>query len=314
MKTLFTVLSVLNAVACTLTLTMFLLNYRKPAKKETPEEDFIEKQQFKAHWIIMAFWLLGTIVVDGAEINILWIVLFLIAGAYVSTLSKASEKAYRLAISRTQNPTKNPQRHKPAADVGVYCSNCATLQPVIARFCSACGASIATAPFAQPSSLRHPLPGRIGNAAGSSPTQSNVLPDFGIHIRAIGSDQKTMLIYTSWEMDVLSVVDAGQFCTTRVQTHDEILYCVTFDFGIEVLGKLLNASSQRTLEVISKSLLENPSSTRNIRLPEAISVGVGAVLGEVKQGIHGPFIPLVIVEVFGQELPSTAYKRTHSKS
>jgi hypothetical protein len=135
-----------------------------------------------------------------------------------------------------------------------------------------------------------------------------------MHIRAIGSDQKTMLIYTSWEMDVLSVVDAGQFCTTRVQTHDGILYCVTFDFGIEVLSKLLNASSQRTLEVISKSLLENPSSTRNIRLPEAISVGVGAVLGEVKQGIHGPFIPLAIVEVFGHERPTRAYKGTHSKS
>ncbi len=106
----FAVLSVLNAVACTLTLTMFLLNYRKPAKKDTPVENFIEKQQFKEHWIIMAFWLLGTIVVDGVEINILWIVLFLIAGAYVSTLSKESEMAYRLAISRTKILTAPDER------------------------------------------------------------------------------------------------------------------------------------------------------------------------------------------------------------
>jgi hypothetical protein len=37
-------------------------------------------------------------------------------------------------------------------------------------------------------------------------------------------------------------------------------------------------------------------------------------LGEVKQGIHGPFIPLAIVEVFGHERPTRAYKGTHSKS
>ncbi|MGD0546814.1 MAG: hypothetical protein ABR991_03175 [Terracidiphilus sp.] len=94
MKTLFSVLSVLNAVACTLTLTMFLLTYRKPAKKETPEEDFIEKQQFKGHWIIMASWLLGTIVDGALGIYVLWVILFVIAGAYISTLSKASKKAF----------------------------------------------------------------------------------------------------------------------------------------------------------------------------------------------------------------------------
>jgi hypothetical protein len=312
-KTLFSVLSVLNAVACTLTLTLFLLFNRKPAKKETPEEDLIEKQQFKEHWIIMAFWLLGTIVVDGGEINVLWVVLFVVVGAYIASSSKSSAAAFQLAISRTQNPAKNPERDKANADVAVYCTNCATLQPVSARFCSACGASIAIPPFAQPSPLRHPMQGRIGNAADCAPTQSYALPDFGMHLRAIGSDQKTMLIYTSWEMDVLSVVDAGLFCTTRIQSHDGVLYCATFDFGIEVLSELLNASSQRTFEVISKSLLEEPSSTRNIRLPEAISVGVGAVLGEVKQGIQGPLIPLAIVEVFGHEHPSRAYNGTHSK-
>lgn len=304
----------LNAVACNLTLTVFLLFYRKPAKKATPEEDFIEKQQFKEHWIILAFWLFGTIVVSAFEINILWIVLFFIAGAYVASSSKASEKAFRLAISRTTNPARKPEQYKANADVGVYCTNCGAGQPVTAHFCSACGASIATVQLAQPSSLRHPMPDRRGNAADSAPTQSNVLPDLGMHIRAIGSDQKTMVIYPSWEMDVLSVVDAGQFCTTRIQTHDGILYCVTFDFGIEVLSELLNASSQKTFDCISTSLLEDPSTTRNIRLPEAISVGVGAVLGEVKQGIHGPFIPLVIVEVFGHEHPSTAHKCTHCKS
>lgn len=314
MKTLFSVLSVLNAVACNLTLTVFLLFYRKPAKKATPEEDFIESQQFKEHWIILAFWLLGTIVVSGFEINILWIVLFFIAGAYVASSSKASEKAFRLAISRTKNPARNPEQHKANADAGVYCTNCGAGQPVAACFCSACGASIAAVPFAQPSSLRHTMPGRIGNAANSAPTQSNALPDFGIHLRAIGSDQKTMLIYTSWQMDVLSVVDAGQFCTTRIQSHDGVLYCATFDFGIEVLSELLDASSQRTFDVISTSLLEDPSTTRNIRLPEAISVGVGAVLGEVQQGIDGPFIPLAIVEVFGHEHPSKAYKGTHIRS
>jgi hypothetical protein len=164
-KTIFTILSVLNDLACALTLALFLLFYRKPAKKGTPEEVFIEKQQFKGHWIILAFWLLGTIVVGSFEVNVLWVALFIVVGAYIASSSKSSAAAIQLAISRTQNPARNPELHKANASVGVYCTICATPQPVTARFCAACGAKIATAPFAQPSSLRHPMPGRIGNPA-----------------------------------------------------------------------------------------------------------------------------------------------------
>jgi hypothetical protein len=53
------------------------------------------------------------------------------------------------------------------------------------------------------------MPSRKGDAPGIELKQSDILPDFGMHIRAIASDQKTMLIYTSWEMDVLSVVESA---------------------------------------------------------------------------------------------------------
>ena len=113
MKTLFLVLSVLNAVACNLTLTVFLLFYRKPAKKETPEGDFIEKQQFKEHWIIMLFWLLGTIVDGAFGINVLWVVLFVVVGAYIASSSRASAAAFRLARSLAENSTA-PAERQPA--------------------------------------------------------------------------------------------------------------------------------------------------------------------------------------------------------
>ena len=109
MESIFGFLFWLNNVACTLTLTVFLLFNRKPAKKETPEEDLIERQQFKEHWIILAFWLLGTIVVGSAEINVLWVILFIIAGAYIASSSKSSGAAFQLAKSRTQNPTRNSE-------------------------------------------------------------------------------------------------------------------------------------------------------------------------------------------------------------
>jgi hypothetical protein len=228
---------------------LFICFYRKPAKKETAEENFVEKQNFKQSWIILMAWLVGTIAVFSFEINVLWVFLFVVAGAYIASASRSSEKAFVIDQSRVHNPsTARAQKGNQRATSG-----------------------------------------------------STTLPDFGDHLASTGTPKKTMLIYTSWEMDVLSVVGVGQFCTTRIQPHNDLLYCATFDFEMDILGELLKAATQRTFEFVTQNLLEDPSSTRNLNLPDPINVGIGAVLGEVKQGFDGAFIPLLIVEVFGFE-------------
>ncbi len=250
----------------------------------------------------MATWLLSTIVVYAFELNVLWVLLFIVAGAYIATSSKASEKAFQLAMSRPQRPVSNQEQCNSNANLGVYCTNCGIPQPTSARFCPACGASIATTPIPQPLPMRGPMAMGIGGTANNALTPSTILPDLGTHLRAtMGSHPKTMLIYTSWEMDVLSVVGPGHFCTSRIQPDNSALYCATFDFGMHALSEMLKAASPRTRDLITQSLVEDSWTTRNIRLPEPIAVGIGAVLGDSDKARDGPFVPLIIVEVFGFE-------------
>lgn len=205
--------------------------------------------------------------------------------------------------SGAQNPAAAQERHKANAAVDAYCTTCGTPHPPSAQFCSACERALTPETGTQPPHLRHRTTATVGSPADAPPSQAKTLPDFGMHLRSIGSDPKTLLIYTSWEMDVLSLVGPGHFCTTRIQPHDNIQYCATFDFGMDALSEMLKAASPGTRELITRNLLEDSWTARHIHLPEPISVGIGAVLGDAKQGIDGTFIPLNIVEIFGFEHP-----------
>jgi len=133
----------------------------------------------------------------------------------------------------------------------------------------------------------------------SQPTRpTTLLPDLDKHLAAKGTPQ-TMLIFTSWEMDTLQVSGSGQYCTTRVQPSEGRLYCATFDFDNSILTDLMHAATERTQDFIAEKLIDDPFSVRSMVLPDPISVGVAATLGDLQQGLHDLFIPLVIAEVFG---------------
>jgi hypothetical protein len=299
MKEIFGFLSWINNVSCALTLTLFILFNRRPAGKETLEENFVEKQQFRAHWIIMAFWLLGTIVVGSVEINVLWVVLFVIVGAFIASSSKSSVAAFQLAKSRNQNPDSNSERHKANTDVGVYCTNCGVWQQVTACFCSACGAGIATAPFAQPSQFDAKDQPTPTNTSPKPQVQTKCLPDLGKYLAGKGVPQNSALVYNSWEMDDLAIRGRGHYCTTIIQPLDGNLYCATFDFGDAILTEILARATIETEAAILSSLSKDRESIRQIPLLTPINTGVVAVLGNLEQGMNETFIPLQITEVFG---------------
>jgi hypothetical protein len=137
---------------------------------------------------------------------------------------------------------------------------------------------------------------RTGYLTSKQPSE---LPDLGKYLALKGTPQKTKFIYTSWEMEVLSVVGLGMYCTSRVQPFDGKLYCATFDFGDEILWEMLKVATTKTQDFIAERLVDDPSSIRHMSLPDPINVGVAAILGEVKQGLNEMFIPLIITEVFG---------------
>jgi stage V sporulation protein K len=138
-------------------------------------------------------------------------------------------------------------------------------------------------------------------AVSTKPTDARKLPDLGKYLASKGMPQKTALVYNSWELDDLAVVGRGHYCTTRVQPLDGNLYCTTFDFGNDILEKILARAPAATKALVAGSLAEDPESVRHVRIPNPINVGIVATLGNLQQGLHELFIPLVITEVFGAD-------------
>jgi hypothetical protein len=107
-----------------------------------------------------------------------------------------------------------------------------------------------------------------------------------------------MVIYPSFSITEIAVVCLGSYCITKIQEMNGDCYCGTFDFGNEMLDRILAQASGRTKDVVIESLTQDPKRIRQILLPHPINVGIGAILGNPQQGLDEVFIPLVITEVF----------------
>lgn len=135
----------------------------------------------------------------------------------------------------------------------------------------------------------------------AKPNHPEMLPDLGKYLASKGTPQKAAFIYASWELDDLAIVGRGHYCTTRVQAIDGDLYCATFDFGHEILERILARAPAATRALVERSLSEDPESVRHLRIPVPINVGIMATLGSLQQGMRELFIPLVIGDVFGSD-------------
>jgi stage V sporulation protein K len=141
------------------------------------------------------------------------------------------------------------------------------------------------------------IPDHAVSIRSSSPTR--LLPDLGKYLASKGMPQKSAFIYTSWEIDDLAIVGRGHYCTTRIQPMDGNLYRATFDFGSDILEQILARAPVATRALVTRSLAQDPDSVRHLRIPNPISLGIAATFGNLQQGLHDAFIPLVITDVFG---------------
>ena len=262
---LFKLLAALNYTACVLALTVNILFYRKPKKKDSPEETRKEKLKFRKHWIVMILWLLGTIIISAFDLNIFWLVPWMFIGAYVA--------------AHFSGDANNPnQKGSP---------------PVSIKSCVDSPREMLNVGKV----ITRPNTSRDNTITDVKPNQS-YLPDLGKHLALAGTPQKQMMIYPSFTITEIAVVGIGCYCTTKVQEMNGVLYCGTFDFDDDVLGCIMARSSERTKDVVIGSLTQDPESVRQIRVPHPINIGIGAVLGSPQQGLDESFIPLVITEVF----------------
>ena len=129
------------------------------------------------------------------------------------------------------------------------------------------------------------------------------LPDLGKHLAGKGTPQKTLLVYPTWRMDTLAIMGKGRYCVTLTQTVEGKAFCATFDFGSEVLQKILSKSPASTRVWLERKLEENPGSIRHEAMPNPICIGITATLGNLQESLSGSFIPLIIREVFDDKGP-----------
>ena len=128
--------------------------------------------------------------------------------------------------------------------------------------------------------------------------------DLGTYLAAQGQSQKTACIYPSFELTHIAVVGLGQYCVTQNGVSaDGREYCGTFDFGGDILQQILARMPDEDRNAVETDLEEDPDGRRMIPLPQPITVGVAARLGEPQIGLREKFIPLVIMEVFGPASP-----------
>lgn len=93
MGLIFNILAILNNVGCVLTLTIFILYYRRAFKKKWWEQAGAQKGRIREHSIIMLWWIFGTILITVFNLHILFIIPLLILGAYSATFWSVSPNA-----------------------------------------------------------------------------------------------------------------------------------------------------------------------------------------------------------------------------
>lgn len=134
--------------------------------------------------------------------------------------------------------------------------------------------------------------------------QQRFFPDLGTYLAAQGQSQKAACIYPSFEITHLAVVGPDKYCVTQNGVlPDGREYCGTFDFGDDILQQILARMPDEDRYAVEADLEEDPDGRRMIPLPQPITVGVAARLGEPQIGLHEKFIPLIIMEVFGPAYP-----------
>ena len=107
---MFNILSILNNVACVLTLAFFILYYRTAFKKNSWEGLALERGKFREHSIIMLWWVFGTLLITMFNLNILFIFPLLILGAFSGTFWSVAPDARdrRPGPSSHLQPPLNP--------------------------------------------------------------------------------------------------------------------------------------------------------------------------------------------------------------
>jgi hypothetical protein len=136
-------------------------------------------------------------------------------------------------------------------------------------------------------------------------------PDYGLFLLSEGYCRDVGLNFYDFPLHYIGVLGLGRFTTTRNLMRGGVEYAVSLDFDTEVLAKILALSPESVVNCVMAVLKADPAGLSRIELPEPLTVGLEAYLGELQFGDGEKFVPLVIKRVFSvSRLADSAHPRS----
>jgi hypothetical protein len=123
-------------------------------------------------------------------------------------------------------------------------------------------------------------------------------PDYGLFLLSEGCSRDVGLIFCDFPFHYIGVLGLGRFTTTRNLVRGGVEHAVSLDFGTEVLAEILALSPESVVNCVMTVMKAEPAGLSRVELPEPLSVGLEAYLGELQIGDGEKFVPLVIKRIF----------------
>ncbi|WP_051686545.1 type I restriction enzyme HsdR N-terminal domain-containing protein [Vibrio pacinii] len=84
-------------------------------------------------------------------------------------------------------------------------------------------------------------------------TEYKLAKDFGLHLKRVGFEQFEHLVFQDVPFSYIAQLDGNKFTTaTGIEPYEGEVYCVSFDFGIEVFEQMKGLIPDEAYEILSR--------------------------------------------------------------
>ena len=122
-------------------------------------------------------------------------------------------------------------------------------------------------------------------------------PDYGLTLLRSGVNRDFQSIFYTLHLDHISATGPTQFTTLFTVKLDGCDHALSLDFSADDLNHILEYAHPETSSRV-RAWVQRLRGPETLNIPERITFGARATLGEEQQAEKERYIPLIIQEVF----------------
>ena len=122
------------------------------------------------------------------------------------------------------------------------------------------------------------------------------LPDYGLALLRTGVDRDFRSYFYTLQLDHLSTSGRDRFTTLLRISRGGVDYALSFDFSRDILNDVLESAPPACKSAVRDWLLRGVR-THTLELPELVTFGASAYLGEEQRAAKETFVPFIIDRV-----------------